>query len=118
MNSVPRGSWHLERGEKAAPTADLFPVSRCHLFMFDNITCLAKHLWSQNEVWEGLHRNRSFREKETKNVSAERTLEIILFKPHVLVVRKQVHRGNDNYMDNCYVKEGIPVLFSERKGVG
>lgn len=64
---------------------------------------------------EGLYRNRSFREKETKNVSAERTLEIILFKPHFLLVRKQVHGGNDNYMDNCYVKEGIPVLFSERK---
>lgn len=56
--------------------------------------------------------------KKPRNVIAKRTLDNLVQTPCFTGEETEVYRGNDNYMDNCWVKEGTPVLFSEGKSGG
>lgn len=62
---MPLGIWRDEGRQDPLP-CHLSPSAACHLLMFDNITCLTKHLQSHDEVWERLHKNRNFREKRNQ----------------------------------------------------
>lgn len=91
INPMPYSSWHLERDKRSQQPPPHTPVplsSVPSVHVWQHHVPHQTSLEPQRGPGRASQKQKFQRKKKPRNVSAKRTLEIILFHPHVLLVRK------------------------------